>query len=345
MSPLPFARHDVPHADRPADHRRAMPCACERLSEVGADAGLEIPRGGSLQAADREPGQREAPVSDALRERLGGPFIDAHAHLFPDRLLAAIWRAFRQDGYDLWHEGDTATIAASLRRTGADHVFLLTYAHKPGVAASINAWLHDVTASQRQFVPFGCVHAADPDREALVTTCLEDYRFAGLKLHCSVQRTPCDDPRLDPVYRLVAAHRRAVVIHAGSAPYHDPFTGVAAAQRLVERHPDVTVIFAHLGLWDVEAFGDLARQNPNVYLDCSSVLAYPRFEGRIDPAWLREHLLGLSDKILWGSDFPFLETSYAAPLAALCDLDLPNDVVARIRHGNARRLLRNLWPE
>lgn len=315
-----------------------LPCHCEL--DLG-DAGLGTPVAGALPEAGPGPGSGPvaAPVTEALLASLGGPYIDAHVHLFPDRLLSAIWRAFRQDGYALQHEGDCDTIRRGLLATGAEKLFVLVYAHKAGVAEALNAWLHEATRHEPRLVPFGSVHAGDADRAELVERCFRDYGFAGLKLHASVQRTACDDTRLDPVYEACVAHRRWVVMHAGTAPYEDAYTGVASAERLLARHPDLRVIFAHLGLWEIEAFGRLALRHPNVYLDCSSVLGYPRFTGELDPDWLRSYLIAHVDKVLWGSDFPFLETPYATPLQSLVDLALPADLTARLRHGNARAVL------
>ncbi|MBC7541230.1 MAG: amidohydrolase family protein [Candidatus Sericytochromatia bacterium] len=284
-------------------------------------------------------------VSPEGLARLGGPFIDAHAHLFPDRLMAAIWRAFRADGYALQHEGTSATVADALLRTGAERLFLLVYAHKAGMAASLNDWLYTVTRDEPRFVPFGTVHPDDADRAAIVSRCLIDQGFAGLKLHCSVQRMPCDDPRLDPVYEIVQDAGRAVIIHAGTAPYRDAHTGVVHARRLVARFPDLKVVFAHLGMWEVEAFGALAAANANVYLDCSSVIAYPRFTAQMDLDWLGGFFEQLADKILWGSDYPYLESDYEAPLLGLWEMGLSAAAVAKIRHDNAQRLLAVIRPE
>lgn len=284
-------------------------------------------------------------VSPETLTRLGGPFIDAHTHLFPDRLLSAIWRAFRNDGYALSHEGDTATVADALRRTMAETLFLLVYAHKAGMAEGLNEWLHAVTRDEPRFVPFGCVHPDDTDPAAIVRRCLETYGFAGLKLHCSVQRMPCDDRRLDPVYAALSEAGRAVIIHAGTAPYEDQYTGVVHAERLVARFPELTVIFAHLGMWEVEAFGALAAAHANVHLDCSSVIAYPRLAGRIELDWLGPFLESLSTKILWGSDYPYMETAYEAPLAGLCGLGLSEAALEAVRYGNAKRLLARIRPQ
>jgi predicted TIM-barrel fold metal-dependent hydrolase len=313
-----------------------LPCHCElSLDDAGTDAAAD----GGFPVTATPPAGLDEPVPAPLLAALGGRFIDAHAHLFPDRLLAAIWKAFRQDGYVLQHEADSDTVRRRLLATGADRLFVLVYAHKPGVAAALNAWLHETTRHEPRLVPFGSVHAGDADRAAIVERCFRDYGFAGLKLHASVQRTACDDARLDPVYAACIAHRRWVVLHAGTAPYEDAYTGVASAERLLVRHPELRVIFAHLGMWEIEAFGRLARRHPNVYLDCSSILGYPRFNGELDPAWLRAYLIEHVDKILWGSDFPYLETPYATPLQALVDLGLSADQLARLRDGNARAVL------
>lgn len=277
------------------------------------------------------------------------PFIDAHAHLFPDRLLAAIFRAFRRDGYALSFEGDEAAVATGLLDGGADYLFLLAYAHKAGVAPGLNAWLQQVAAAEPRFVPFGAAHPDDEDFPGEVVRALDDYGFAGIKLHCSVQRLPCDDPRLDPLYERVQERGKAVVIHAGTAPYDDDFTGIEQAGRLVRRFPDLTVVFAHMGMWDMHGFCELARHHPQVYLDCSSVLAYPRFVQ--DPRFesLRGDLPALltraADKVLWGSDYPFLEMPYDTSLLELDRIGLSERVVERIRYGNARELLGRIWPK
>ncbi len=318
-----------------------MPCHCDLLADEGPLPEAEPPRPAWLPGPDPLPAVM---VSPATLDRLGGPFIDAHTHLFPDRLFAAVWRAFRADGYTLWHEGDSKTVRQGLLSTGAERLFLLVYAHKAGMAAALNDWLHDASRDEPRFVPFGTIHPDDAGRLDDATRCLVDYGFAGLKLHCSVQRMPCDDARLDGVYTVVQEAGRAVIIHAGTAPYHDAFTGVVHARRLVERFPDLTIVFAHLGMWEVEAFGELAAAHPNVYLDCSSVIAYPRFTDRLEPDWLGAFLTKLADKVLWGSDYPFLESVYEAPLAGLCELGLTDRTIAQLRHGNADRLLARIWP-
>lgn len=333
---MPLPPRHLPRSHQGAVLTSPLPCHCElALGDADVPGDETVRRSGDGAAPDPQP----APVPAALAAALGGPFVDAHCHLFPDRLLAAIWQAFRRDGYALEHEADSDTIRRRLLATGAERLFVLVYAHRAGVAAALNAWLHDLTRLEPRWVPFGSVHADDADRAELAVRCFEDYGFAGLKLHASVQRTACDDGRLDPVYAACVAHRRWVVIHAGTAPYDDAYTGAASAERLLARHPELRVVFAHLGLWDIEAFGRLAQRYPNVYLDCSSVLGYPRFSDRLDPAWLREYLLAHADKVLWGSDYPFLETPYATPLQALVDLALPDDVTARLRYGNAQRVL------
>jgi predicted TIM-barrel fold metal-dependent hydrolase len=317
-----------------------MPCHCDlALADDGVAASGPVPGTEGAEASASAAGLAAEPVSAALQAALGGPFIDAHTHLFPDRLMAAIFRAFHADGYALHDQADTAALRQHLLATGAARLFVLVYAHKAGVAESLNAWLHDLTAAEPRLVPFGSVHADDPDRAALVERCFTEYGFPGLKLHASVQRTASDDERLDPVYAACVAHRRWVIIHAGSAPYGDGFTETASAENLLRRHPDLRVVFAHLGMWDVEAYAALARKHPNVYLDCSSVLGYARFAEDGSPDWLRPFLIEHADKILWGSDFPFLETPYASPLQALVDLDLPPAVLARLRVGNARTVL------
>jgi predicted TIM-barrel fold metal-dependent hydrolase len=69
-----------------------------------------------------------------------------------------------------------------------------------------------------------------------------------------------------------------------------------------------------------------------VYIDISGWS--PR---RIPPEVIRELQGRLSGQFLWGSDFPFFNPERC--LAEFADLGLPDDVMDKVLHGNAARIL------
>ncbi len=274
--------------------------------------------------------------------RRDGPRFDVHVHLHPPRLAAAIERHFReQHGWVAAHPFDPDRVAATLRAHGVEAFCVFSYAHKPDLARAINAWLADTARRLPGAIPLGTVHAADPDLEATVAEALDDLGLAGFKLHCSVQRFAADDPRLDPLYRRAEAEGRPLVVHAGTAPYRDAWTGVAHVERLLRRFPRLRLCVAHLGGYEHEAFLALTARYPDLYVDTAMALS-PKATPwvGIDPAAIpTELLLRHQDRILLGSDFPLIPYPYEEELRWLDARALPEAVRRKIVGENARRFL------
>jgi len=97
-------------------------------------------------------------------------------------------------------------------------------------------------------------------------------------------------------------------------------------------HPALTVVAAHFGWpWHMELVA-MALHKTNVYIDISG------WSPKRIPAELIRELRGrLSERFLWGSDFPFLTPERC--LAELDSLDLPGPVLERLLHENASRIL------
>jgi predicted TIM-barrel fold metal-dependent hydrolase len=118
---------------------------------------------------------------------------------------------------------------------------------------------------------------------------------------------------------------------------------------VANRHPDLQIITAHLGVpWLLETIA-VAVRHPNVYLDIS---ALPSVEHRaVGPALTLCVDRGLGDRLLFGSDFPLVDpAAYARQVNAfgpawlvrrLAGLaKITPSVRAAILGGNAARLLK-----
>ena len=269
--------------------------------------------------------------------------VDAHVHLMPERLMAAIREALGEAaGWTFGHPTDRDRMEAALTAAGVERYVALPYASRPGTAAELNEWVIEATADSETAVPFATVHAGDDDPGTVVADAL-DAGARGLKLQLPVQGFAADDPRLDPAYEAVAARDAPVLLHAGTAPMFEdsPHVGVERFESFLASYPDVRVCAAHMGTYEVDAFVELARDNDDVFLDTTFAMSsvaetYMEF----DPATVAdETLIELSESVMYGSDYPNIPYPYAREREHLLSRDLPVEVQHDIFSRTARRFL------
>jgi uncharacterized protein len=275
---------------------------------------------------------------------LGLPgIVDAHVHLLPRRLQEAVWGYFDRLDDPPWpvtYRDDEATRLATLRDLGVVAHTALAYAHKPGVAAWCNE--HTLAASERseQVLPTFTFHPEDGVEGYVDTAIARGGRVA--KVHLQVGRFHTTDPRLAPIWKRLEADRIPAVIHA-SAVYGvdggDEYCGPGAIRRLLDAHPDLLVIVAHLGMPDLDGFLDLADEASTLRFDVSMALTDPLYgDATFTPAQL-ERLTGLHERLLFGSDFPTIPHRYAAQVRGLAMLGLDEPALRAVLYDNAARLL------
>jgi predicted TIM-barrel fold metal-dependent hydrolase len=149
------------------------------------------------------------------------------------------------------------------------------------------------------------------------------------------------DPLLDGAWGRVADAGTPVVIHANSGPVGNEHTGPGPMRALMERHPTLTVVLAHLGAPEYVGFMSIAEDYERVHLD--TTMAFTDFfeEMAPFPRDLRPRLrdLGADGKVLLGSDFPSIPYPYAHQLESLERLDLGDDWLRAVCWHNPARLL------
>jgi uncharacterized protein len=267
--------------------------------------------------------------------------LDVHVHLHPPRLAEAIQRHFARENWVTAHSFDPEAVAETLAARGVDRFCFFSYAHKPGIARSLNEWAAETGARLPGAIPLGTLHPADPDLARVAAEALDDLGLAGFKFHFSVQRFYPDDPRLYPVYERAEAEGRVFVAHVGTAPYRDAYTGVARFRRVLARFPRLRVCVAHMGAHETDAFLELIDQYPALYVDTTMALAplAERYVGIRGASIANEQLLRYQDRILFGSDFPLIPYDYDEERRWAWDRGLPGEVQGKIFRKNALRFL------
>lgn len=269
--------------------------------------------------------------------------VDAHTHLMPARLMGAIRDSLAgETGWSFDHPTALDAMADALERAGVDRFVALPYAHRPGMADELNAWICEQTADSDTAIPFATVHAADDGVEGIVSDAFA-RGARGLKFQLPVQGFAADDPRLDPAYEAAVNWDRPIVFHAGTAPMFrdDPNVGIDRFRSFVESYPEIRACAAHMGTYEHEAFVDLARDHENVFLDTTFAMSSVA-EGYMDfdPSVIADATLEeLSERIMYGSDYPNIPYPYEKERAHLLGRHLSTETQRDIFARTARRFL------
>ena len=280
----------------------------------------------------------------AFWRQLGLPgLVDVHVHFMPRAVMDKVWAYFDRAGpligseWPIAYRTQEADRLDRLRSLGVRAFPSLVYAHKPGMAAWLNAWAADF-AAQHDDVLSTMTIFPEPGVLAYVDEALS--RGARIvKVHVQVGAYDPRDPSLDEVWGVLADAGTPVVVHCGSGPAPGAFTGPGPFGEVLARHPTLTAVIAHMGMPEYADFLAMARRFPRVHLD--TTMAFTDFvEQRMPfPPALRPELLDLQDRILLGSDFPNTPYPYSHQLEALAGLDLGDDWLRAVLHDNGARLL------
>ena len=268
--------------------------------------------------------------------------VDLHVHAMPERLQQAVWAYFDRLDDPPWpivYRDDEDVRLDHLVDMGVVAHTALAYAHRPGMLG----WLNDHTlalAERRpEVVPTFTIH---PDPDVGEQTAAAIARGgAVVKVHTQVGRFHTTDPRLDDAWRQIATARLPVMLHA-TAVYGvdggDDWCGVDAVRALLERHPELTIVLAHLGMPEYREAVRLAEAADELFLDVSMTL----HEGRVVspvPGDLLGRLHDLGPRLVFGSDYPSIPHTYATQVRGLATLALDDDGLRQVFAGTARRLL------
>ncbi|MFI5890261.1 amidohydrolase family protein [Actinoplanes sp. NPDC051513] len=276
---------------------------------------------------------------------LGLPGVfDVHTHFLPPRMERRVWAHFDSAGpligreWPIRYKLSLPERMAVLGKLGVRGFSALAYAHRPGMAADLNRWSLDFAARTP-----GCLRSATFFPEPGVLEHTRAALEAGAQIFKVHLQVGGFDPRassLDPVWGLLADAGTPIVVHAGSGPVAAGFTGPGPLGEVLARHPRLAVVVAHLGAPEYADFLSMAESFPRVRLD--TTMAFTDFFQDMAPfpPGLRPRLrdLGLSGKVLLGSDFPNIPYAYAHQLESLANLDLGDTWLRAVCWENARDL-------
>ena len=266
------------------------------------------------------------------------PFVvDAHVHIFPEGIFKAIWDWFDRYGWPIRYRLTSLDVLDYLLSRGVGHVIALQYAHKPGAARGLNAYMAKICGKFPHNVSgMATVFPGEDHSERILKEAFE-MGLKGVKLHAHVQCFDMNSADMDPIYDLCLSEDKPVSIHAGSEPKSpaykcDPHTLCSAEKlkQVIENYPKLKMCVPHLGVDEFLSYKRLVETYDNLWLDTAMALA--DYLPVTNPVRLEDMRL---DRIMCGSDFPNIPYAWDREIKRLERKKLSSESMARILGENA----------
>ena len=266
------------------------------------------------------------------------PIVDAHVHAFPAKLFTAIQRWFDAHGWPIRYRMSAEEVVDFLPARGVAHAVVFGYAHKAGIADELNRFLASLVAGKRHATALATVFPGEPGAERILADAF-GLGLRGVKIHCHVQCVPADAPEMDEVAGACAEAGLPIVMHAGREPGSPAYRcdthaicSVDRVERLLSRHPRLTLVIPHLGVDEYDGYRALLRRKERLFMDTTMMLAdyFPGYPPALD---------GFPpERVLYGTDFPNLPYAWDRELKNLVQLGLAERDLARVLGTNAAEL-------
>ena len=258
------------------------------------------------------------------------PIIDCHCHIYPEKIAERAVKGIG-DFYNLsmYYDGRYSTLVKAGASIGVKHFVIFSVATTPHQVQSINNFIAEtVKNSAGLMTGLGALH---PDSETIEQDIEEiiSLGLKGVKMHPDFQKFRVDDEKCDKIYSLCKG-RLPVLLHTGDSRYD--FSNPDRMERVLKKHPDLTVIGAHFGGWSCwEEAVDKLHKYENFYVDCSSSLYSLSPEKSAE--FVRKYG---ADRVLFGVDFPMW--SHKEELERFLKMNLSKEEIEKILYINACKL-------
>ena len=267
--------------------------------------------------------------------------IDAHVHVFPEKIAAAAVAATNRfyagacsdqvgapEEFTVY-KGTAEDLAARDAAAGIARSVVFSTATAARQVESINSFIAGCCREYPSFIGVGTMHIDYPDFETEVKR-IKDLGLVGIKLHPDIQRFALDDPRLLPLYELMRGENLFLIAHTGD--YRFDYSTPMRMAHLASLFPEMRFIAAHFGGWSQWAEARECLVLPNVYVDTSSTLGFSGHDAAVrgfetfDPT-----------HIFFGSDYPMWEPGIE--LQRLRELRLSDSLMEMVLSENFKTFL------
>lgn len=257
--------------------------------------------------------------------------IDAHAHIFPNKIaekaVAGIGKFYPDLKMHL--DGTAETLIKTGSEAGVTKFIVQSVATTPEQVESINNFIaKSVQKYPDKLIGFAAMHPDYPDIEKEIDRAVS-LGLKGVKIHPDFQQFYIDDEKAMRLYEVLEG-RLPILIHTGDSRYQ--WSKPARLVSVLETFPKLDVIAAHFGGWSEWDDAAAALGGKRLWVDTSSSLY------AMSPQRAREliDIFGVQN-VLFGTDYPMWEPK--PELEMIDKIDLTPKEREMIFHENAERLL------
>lgn len=262
--------------------------------------------------------------------------IDAHVHLFPDNLFDSIRKWFEKYGWPVRYPLSSPEIIEFLSSRGVRQIVGLHYAHRPGIARELNAYMAKLCRRFQQLTGMATVFPGEENACQILADGF-DSGLSGVKLHCHVQCFDMLGPDMQAIYELCAENKKPLIMHVGREPKSpaypcDPYKLCSAdkLENVISTYPGLRVCVPHLGADEFESYCRMSQTYDNLWLDTTMTLSdYLPFDGIPNLTEMR------ADRIIYGSDFPNLPYAWDRELQRIAGLNIGRSGLSKLLERNA----------
>jgi predicted TIM-barrel fold metal-dependent hydrolase len=270
--------------------------------------------------------------------------VDAHVH------LSRYWPDLAGTAYRPDLDYTVAGLLRELDGAGVEIALAISPSESPNVSATLEEGRRLAAESSGRLRPISAVNptASSDAVDSAVAAWTATPELVALKLFPGYHHFYPHDPRLDPLYEFAVRRKLPVLLHQGDTLDRKglvKFARPIEVDEVAVRWPEIQFVICHLGNPWVEETAELVYKDPNVWTDCSGLLAKPSvpyFREMFERSRARLAQLiatvGDADRVLYGSDWPLESIRTAVELVET--LPIHEEDRERILGGNARRLFR-----
>ena len=283
------------------------------------------------------------------------PIVDVHVHVLPEgepgedpeRGPYEIWEYGARDDVEICQlAGTMGQVAEAMRAAPCDHFVVVNLFVPDAELAKIggnasfethfeplqqrlvdfNSWALNLAASRSDMTTFV---AMDPrvmggKQGAEHLYWAYDRGAMGIKIHPVLQQFFPNDPRMDLIFDACEELDMGVIAHAGSTRSGPAWAEPEAYAAVLDAHPDLKLVLAHLGGGRWQQSRQLAAAYPNVCFDLCEIIAWCGAPGAPTHDELGRMIKQIgAERVLFGTDFPWYQVDRTVDqvmaLPHLCD--------------------------
>lgn len=257
--------------------------------------------------------------------------IDAHTHVWPDKIAEIALTANPVPGLVARGDGTVGGLTNSMASTGVEVSCCLAIANEARLVDKVNAFAEGLAAENR--IAFGTIHPDLSVEENLLS--LRSHGVKAVKIHPLFQNFALNDERLWGLFEALPEDY-VVIAHVGEGgdAYTNSLSNPQMVADIARQFPKLKFVACHFGGYKILDEAEKVLDGVDVVLETSWPPALANLRPERVADLIRRHG---AERVVFGSDWPM--TDPRAEIAAIERLGLSDDETKLVLGGTMAGLL------